>query len=73
MDNWKKFNNTLLTEKEEFYSNLKIGDTTEADCMHAKMVCKDFELNDLGKYYNFYVQSDKLLLADVFDNFRNMS
>ena len=46
MDNWKKFNNTLLTEKEEFYSNLKIGDTTEADCMHAKRVCKDFELND---------------------------
>ena len=73
MDNWKKFNNTLLTEKEEFYSNLKIRDTTEADCMHAKRVCKDFELKDFGKYYNFYVQSDKLLLADVFDNFRNMS
>ena len=40
--------------------------------MHAKRVCKDFEMNNLGEYYDFYVQSDMLLLADVFENFRNM-
>ena len=37
-----------------------------------KKVCKNFEVKDLGEYYDLYVQSDTLLLADVFNNFRNM-
>ena len=41
-------------------------DITDADCMHAKRVCKDFGHHDL------YPQSDTLLLADVFENFREM-
>ena len=38
-----------------------------------KSVCKDFELNNLGKYHDLYVKSDILLLADVFENFRSVS
>ena len=34
---------------------------------------KSFEIKNLGKYNDFYVESDTLLLADVFSNFRNMS
>ena len=37
-----------------------------------KNVCKDFEINHLGAYHDSYIQSDILLLADVFENFRNM-
>ena len=30
-----------------------------------------FKLNNLGEYHDLYVQSDTLLLADEFQNFRN--
>ena len=57
--------------KKDFYSNLIIEDITEADYTHAKRVFKDFEIKNLGEYRDFYVQSDTLLLADVFEKFRN--
>ena len=72
MDDWEKINETLLPEKEEFYSNLNIEDITDADYIHAKKVCKDFEIKNLGEYHDFYLKSDTLLLADVFENFRKM-
>ena len=40
--------------------------------MHAKQVCKHFQTKKLGKYHDLYVQSNTLLLAYVFENFRNM-
>ena len=49
MDNWEKFNETTLSEKEDFYSNLNPEDITDADYMHAKRVCKDFEIKNLGE------------------------
>ena len=33
---------------------------------------KRFKLKHLGEYHDLYVQSDALLLANVFENFRNM-
>ena len=42
------------------------------DCVHPKRVCKVFEIKHLGDYHDLYVQSNTLLLADVFENFRNM-
>ena len=47
-------------------------DIADADYAHAKRVCKDFEIKNLGEYRNLYVQSNTLLLADVFAKFRNM-
>ena len=41
----------------------------DADYVHAKRVCKDFEIRNSGDYHNLYVQSDILLLADLFQNF----
>ena len=38
--------------------------------MHAKILYEEFKIN-LGDYHDLYFQSDTLLLADVFENFRN--
>ena len=38
MDEWEKFNETLVPEKEEFYSNLNMEDITDPDYMHAKII-----------------------------------
>ena len=47
-------------------------DITDADYMHAKGVCKDFEMRTLGEYHDLYFKSDAILLDDVFKNFRTM-
>ena len=72
MDDWEKFNETSLPEKDDFYSHLNMEDITDADYVHPKRVCKNFEIKDLGQYHDLYVQSHTLLLADVFENFRNI-
>ena len=41
---WKKFNETTLPEKEEFYINLNVENITDADCIHTKIICNDFEI-----------------------------
>ena len=47
-------------------------DITDADYTYAKRVCKNFEIKNLAEYHDLYVQRNKLLLADVFENFRKM-
>ena len=68
MHEWEKFNERTLPEKEEFYSNLNM-DITDADYMHGKRICKDFEIKHLGEYHDLYLKSETLLLVDVFKNF----
>ena len=69
----KKLYETSLPEKEDFYSLLNLEDSTDADYAHSKRFCKDFEIKKLRECHDLYVQSDTLSLADVFENFRNMS
>ena len=64
MDDWKFV--------EDFYSQLNMEDITDADYAHTKRVCRDFEIKHLGENHDLYVQNDTLLLANVFENFRNI-
>ena len=49
MDEWEKFRETSLPQKEEFYSNLNMIDITDVDYMHArKRVCKGSETKIVG-------------------------
>ena len=47
-------------------------DNNDGDHRHAKRLFKSFTNKNVGDYHDLYVQSDILLLADVFENFRNM-
>ena len=71
MDRWEKFNETSILDKEAFYSKLDDEGITDEDYAHYKKVVKEFGLKDYGEYHDFYVQSDTLLLADSFENFRD--
>ena len=72
MDNWEKFDENILTSKEAFYSNLNLEDISDEDYVHAQKVWDVFEINNIGDYHDLFVKSDTLLLADVYENFRNM-
>ena len=71
MDSCERFAETSLPDKDSFYSNLNMENITYIDYRHAKNVFNKFNNNNLGDYHDLYVQSDTLLLADVFTNFKN--
>ena len=70
IDEWDKFNEKELPGKESFYNNLTLENISEIDYAHANNVFKKFNINNLGEYHDLYVRSDTLLLADIFENFR---
>ena len=70
MEGWDKFNEKIIPGKELFYSNLTLENISETDYAHANNVFKKFNINNLGEYHDLYVRSDTLLLADIFENFR---
>ena len=77
MDSWERFDETSLPDKEAFYISLNMEDITDVDHRHAKRVFNEVALKslnnkNLGDYHDLYVQSDTLLLADVFENCRNI-
>ena len=69
MDSFDKFNETLPT-KEDFFSIMNNEHITDEDYKHAQNVWDTFNLKSMGEYHDLYLQSDILLLADVFENFR---
>ena len=70
MDSFEKFNDSKLPSKEEFYSRLNDEHISDEDFTHAKKVWETFKMKDMGYYHDLYLNSDILLLADVFENFR---
>ena len=72
MNGIEKFSEKKLPTKEEFYSKLNDCGISDDDHNHAKKVWKEFGVKNLGEYHDLYLKSDVLLLADVFEEFRNV-
>ena len=69
MDSFERFQESQLPPKDAFYSSLTEEDISETDYTHTHWVFNHFKMIDLGDYHNFYLLTDVLLLADVFENF----
>ena len=72
MNSLEKLKETKLPPKEAFYSKLNDEGISDEDYVHARKVWETFEMKNLEYYRNLYNQVDALLLADVFENFRDI-
>ena len=71
MESWGKFNEKPLPNKKAFRSELNLKDISDKEYAHAQKVWDVSGIKTLDEYRDLYVQSDTLLLADVFEKFRN--
>ncbi|KAL4153079.1 hypothetical protein QTP88_000912 [Uroleucon formosanum] len=71
-DSWERLDEERLPSKREFYSTLTETEINEEDFKHAKLVWDHFDCTTLGEYSDLYLKIDVLLLADVFENFRDV-
>ena len=72
MDTEEKFNDTKLPPREAFYSKLSGRGISEKDYKHAWNVWNTFKMKTFKDYHELYNETDVLLLADVFENFRDL-
>ena len=72
MDSLERFKENKLPPKEAFYSRLTGEGISDEDLKHVEKVWKVFGMKTLQDYHDLYNVTDVLLLADVFENFRNV-
>ena len=72
MNSLKRFKENKIPPKEAFYSRLIGEGISDEDYEHVKKVWKVFGMKTLQDYHDLYNVTDVLLLADVFENFRNV-
>ena len=71
INSWERFEETQLPPISAFYSNLNMSLISEEDYQHAQRVWKEFGIRDLGDYHDLYLRTDVVLLANVFEAFRD--
>ncbi len=73
MDTMEKFDATQLPTREQFYSKLDEEQISVGEYAHAQNVWRVFGCKTMRDYHDLYLSADVLLLADVFQQFREMS
>ena len=72
MDSLERLDETQLPSKTAFYSKLNNTEISDEDYEHAQTVWKEFGCKTIRDYHDLYNVSGVLLLADIFENFRNV-
>ena len=67
MNTFDKFNEKQLPSKEQVYSRLSEEGKTNDDCNKAKQIRKHFNIKNMGVYHDLYLQTDVLLLTEVWN------
>ena len=70
MDSFQKFSQTQLPKRDDFYSLLTDEEISASEYAHAQKIWETFGIENMGQYHDLYLKSDVLLLADIFENFR---
>ena len=72
IDPIEKFNDTKPPPREAFYSKLSGRGISEKNYKHVLNVWHTFKMKTFKDYHELYNETDVLLLADVFENFRDL-
>ncbi len=74
IDNFAKFDEAKLPPIEGWRNNLKEYQysVTDQELRYANRVFKVFKCRNIGDYHDLYLKTDVLLLADVFEEFRQV-
>ena len=72
MNDYDRLSETKLPSIEDFYSRLNDENISPEDYTHAQNVWSHFNCKTMRDYHDLYLKSDVLLLADVFENFRDL-
>ena len=70
MDSFNRFSEKKLPNKDDLYCILNDEHISDTQYVHAIKVWNAFKLKNIGGYHDLYLNSDVLLSADVFEDFR---
>lgn len=73
MDSEEKYLETELPPIEKFYSTLNKEGVDEKEYQNAKDIWEKFKVKNLQEFTELYNKVDVLLLADIMENFRDIS
>ena len=71
INSWDRFGETQLPPINAFYSNLNMSSISEEDYQRAQKVWEEFGIRDLGDHHDLYLRTDMVLLANIFEAFRD--
>lgn len=71
IDSREKLEETELPSKQDFYDNLNECGISNKKYKFAQKVWNTFNIRSMREYTQLYLKTDVLLLADIFENFRD--